>query len=371
MEDKGRPDYGHDAPLPQADRDFQDPVDNVPAQSTPVEHQSDELQLKLAIVVKKYNDLAEKARRLNEQLQAEQRHSQGLQQQVDDLEDKLVYSKEVVNTVQVDLDSRDAEYRSCREENETLKMIIEDQRKKLSVRERSDQEFGELRTRNTNLERELEQLRQGREELDRSHRLELDQLRQEKETALQEKAAAQEETKVAQAQLVKVREEMARYTENLDKAREEAMALKNQAQLDAARILEDARQRAQAEAILAQREISDFRKNMVKDTRSMVVGLAVLQERIKNVDAMVAQVNREMDKCTGSLRQAVESTQEDLAALGTEMLQISDPNRSRTAPDREEADPLAAYLPESGEEKKTNSLLGDLLRDLNKRMDQH
>ena len=169
MEDKGRPDYGHDAPLPQADRDFQDPADNVHAQSTPVEHQSDELQLKLAIVVKKYNDLAEKARRLNEQLQAEQRHSQGLQQQVDDLEDKLVYSKEVVNTVQVDLDSRDAEYRSCREENETLKMIIEDQRKKLSVRERSDQEFGELRTRNTNLERELEQLRQGREELDRSH----------------------------------------------------------------------------------------------------------------------------------------------------------------------------------------------------------
>lgn len=371
MEQKDRPDYGYDAPLPQADRDLNDPAEEVPAQNTPVEHQSDELQLKLAIVVKKYNDLAEKARQLNEQLQAEQRHSQGLQKQVDDLEDKLVYSKEVVNTVQVDLDHRDQEYRSCQEENETLKMIIEDQRKKLAAKDRSEEEFQELRTQKTNLEQELDKLRQEREGLDRRHRVELDQVRQEKEQALKEKEAAQQETQVAQAKLVVAQQELNHYSENLDKAREEALAVKNQAQLDASRILEDARQRAQAEAILAQREIADFRKNMVKDTRSMVVGLAVLQERIKNVDSLVAQVSREMDKCTGSLRQAVESTQEDLAALGTEMLQASDPNKPQTPPPQQDPTDLSAYLPKKEEEKKTNSLLGDLLRDLNKRMDQH
>ncbi len=377
MEQKERPDYGYDAPLPEADRDLENPAEAVPAQNAPVENQADDLQLKLAIVVKKYNDLAEKARRLNELLQAEQRHSQGLQQQVDDLEDKLIYSKEVVNTVQVDLDSREEAYRKCQQENDTLKMIIEDQRKKLSARERSDQEFEDLRTRNTNLERELDQLRQGRDEVERRHQVELDGVRQEKEQALREKAAAQEETQVVQAKLVVAQQELNHYSENLDKAREEALAVKNQAELDAARILEDARQRAQAEAILARREIADFRKNMVKDTRSMVVGLAVLQERIKNVDAMVAQVNREMDKCTGALYQAVESTQEDLAALGSEMLRVSSPSQEQSsAPKKENPDPLAAYLPGGAaaapaEESKTSSLLADLLRDLNKRMDQH
>lgn len=377
MEQKGRPDYGYDTPLPEADRDLENPVEAVPAQNAPVENQADDLQLKLAIVVKKYNDLAEKARRLNELLQAEQRHSQGLQQQVDDLEDKLIYSKEVVNTVQVDLDSREEAYRKCQQENDTLKMIIEDQRKKLSARERSDQEFEELRTRNTNLERELDKLRQGRDEVERRHQVELDGVRQEKEQALRDKAAAQEETQVVQAKLVVAQQELNHYSENLDKAREEALAVKNQAELDAARILEDARQRAQAEAILARREIADFRKNMVKDTRSMVVGLAVLQERIKNVDAMVAQVNREMDKCTGALYQAVESTQEDLAALGSEMLRVSSPSQEQSsAPKKENPDPLAAYLPGGAaaapaEESKTSSLLADLLRDLNKRMDQH
>lgn len=377
MEQKERPDYGYDAPLPEADRDLENPAEAVPAQNAPVENQADDLQLKLAIVVKKYNDLAEKARRLNELLQAEQRHSQGLQQQVDDLEDKLIYSKEVVNTVQVDLDSREEAYRKCQQENDTLKMIIEDQRKKLSARERSDQEFEDLRTRNTNLERELDQLRQGRDEVERRHQVELDGVRQEKEQALRDKAAAQEETQVVQAKLVVAQQELNHYSENLDKAREEALAVKNQAELDAARILEDARQRAQAEAILARREIADFRKNMVKDTRSMVVGLAVLQERIKNVDAMVAQVNREMDKCTGALYQAVESTQEDLAALGSEMLQVSSPSREQSsAPKKENPDPLAAYLPGGAaaapaEESKASSLLADLLRDLNKRLDQH
>lgn len=377
MEQKERPDYGYDAPLPEADRDLENPAEAVPAQNAPVENQADDLQLKLAIVVKKYNDLAEKARRLNELLQAEQRHSQGLQQQVDDLEDKLIYSKEVVNTVQVDLDSREEAYRKCQQENDTLKMIIEDQRKKLSARERSDQEFEDLRTRNTNLERELDQLRQGRDEVERRHQVELDGVRQEKEQALREKAAAQEESQVVQAKLVVAQQELNHYSENLDKAREEALAVKNQAELDAARILEDARQRAQAEAILARREIADFRKNMVKDTRSMVVGLAVLQERIKNVDAMVAQVNREMDKCTGALYQAVESTQEDLAALGSEMLRVSSPSQEQSsAPKKENPDPLAAYLPGGAaaapaEESKTSSLLADLLRDLNKRMDQH
>lgn len=377
MEQKGRPDYGYDAPLPEADRDLENPAEAVPAQNAPVENQADDLQLKLAIVVKKYNDLAEKARRLNELLQAEQRHSQGLQQQVDDLEDKLIYSKEVVNTVQVDLDSREEAYRKCQQENDTLKMIIEDQRKKLSARERSDQEFEDLRTRNTDLQRELDKLRQGRDEVERRHQVELDGVRQEKEQALRDKAAAQEETQVVQAKLVVAQQELNHYSENLDKAREEALAVKNQAELDAARILEDARQRAQAEAILARREIADFRKNMVKDTRSMVVGLAVLQERIKNVDAMVAQVNREMDKCTGALHQAVESTQEDLAALGSEMLRVSSPSPEQSsAPKKETPDPLAAYLPGGAaaapaEENKTSSLLADLLRDLNKRMDQH
>lgn len=377
MEQKGRPDYGYDAPLPEADRDLENPAEAVPAQNAPVENQADDLQLKLAIVVKKYNDLAEKARRLNELLQAEQRHSQGLQQQVDDLEDKLIYSKEVVNTVQVDLDSREEAYRKCQQENDTLKMIIEDQRKKLSARERSDQEFEDLRTRNTDLQRELDKLRQGRDEVERRHQVELDGVRQEKEQALRDKAAAQEETQVVQAKLVVAQQELNHYSENLDKAREEALAVKNQAELDAARILEDARQRAQAEAILARREIADFRKNMVKDTRSMVVGLAVLQERIKNVDAMVAQVNREMDKCTGALHQAVESTQEDLAALGSEMLRVSSPSQEQSsAPKKENPDPLATYLPggaaaASAEENKTSSLLADLLWDLNKRMDQH
>lgn len=377
MEQKGRPDYGYDAPLPEADRDLENPAEAVPAQNAPVENQADDLQLKLAIVVKKYNDLAEKARRLNELLQAEQRHSQGLQQQVDDLEDKLIYSKEVVNTVQVDLDSREEAYRKCQQENDTLKMIIEDQRKKLSARERSDQEFEDLRTRNTDLQRELDKLRQGRDEVERRHQVELDGVRQEKEQALRDKAAAQEETQVVQAKLVVAQQELNHYSENLDKAREEALAVKNQAELDAARILEDARQRAQAEAILVRREIADFRKNMVKDTRSMVVGLAVLQERIKNVDAMVAQVNREMDKCTGALHQAVESTQEDLAALGSEMLRVSSPSPEQSsAPKKENPDPLAAYLPGGAaaapaEENKTSSLLADLLRNLNKRMDQH
>lgn len=318
------------------------------ARSTPMdsqdENRQEELKLKLAIVVKKYNELVEKARDLNEQLASEQQHSSNLQRQLNDLEDKYVYSQEVVNTVQVDLDTSEKELRLVRDDNASLKEQVDDLNRRLFENEQDGISKEELKIKNRELEMENRRLQEEQRQAQADHQQEIRRLNTERELLMKGKQTADQENALLRAQLG-----------------------------------------------MSQQEMSTFHKNMVKDSRAMMVGLATLRERVKYVDTMITTANRELDKCTSSLYEVMATTQEDLTSMGTELLHLTRdkaapaplPEMSpveepaATIPGVQQADSMAAasggvYLPKDykGTGGLSSSVLGDLVKDLNRLMEK-